>query len=358
MTTDDPEAKPTSALQQRRFMHLRWDLDKTHLRTEFDTLKDLIATFRQKAEDKVAIAGATALLRALLDPRERTHRRVTFISGSPRQMRKVLAKKLELDGVEPDLFILKPNLENLLRGRFRALRGQVGYKLKALLISHMAAEHVDEYLFGDDAEQDAFIYSLYADILAGRVDAVSLAAILNTCKVYRGDIDEIMAYHRRLFASGEVVRRIFIHLERRSPLDRFAPYGGRVCAIYNYFQCAIVLFEMGALEPRGLLSVIESLEAQGYTPQRLANSLQDLMRRGVLHYNTVKSLAVELSTAESTMGRPASRFLHAFEDTVAQLEDLQRPGPRWEAEINYLGLYHEARFRRQQHRFLGIRLLD
>ncbi len=355
-----PDAPPGApqALEQRRFMHLRWDLDKTYLRTEFDTLKDLIATFRQKAEDKVAVAGASALLRALLDPRERSHRRVTFISGSPSQMRKVLTRKLELDGVEPDMFILKPNLENLLRGRFRAIRGQVGYKLKALLLSHMAAEHVDEYLFGDDAEQDAFIYSVYADILAGRVDAVSLAAILTTCKVYRHDVDEIMSYHRQLFASGEVVRRIFIHLERRSPLDRFAPYGARVVAIYNYFQGAIVLFEIGVLEPRGLLAVIESMESQGYTPERLANSLQDLMRRGVLHYSAVQKLSQELAAAETTMGRPASRFLHSFEDAVGALENIQRPGPRWETEINYLGLYHEARFRRQQHRFLGIRLLD
>ncbi|WP_434414907.1 phosphatase domain-containing protein [Nannocystis pusilla] len=363
MTTDptDP-SEPTSpegqALQPRRFMHLRWDLDKTYLRTEFDTVKDLIRTFRQKAEDKVAVAGASALLRALLDPRERSHRRVTFISGSPRQMRKVLTAKLALDGVEPDMFILKPNLENLLRGRFRAIRGQVGYKLKALLLSHMAAEHVDEYLFGDDAEQDAFIYSVYADILAGRIDAVSLAAILSTCKVYRGDVDEIMAYHRQLFGSGEVVRRIFIHLERRSPLDRFAGYGARVVAIYNYFQGAAVLFEAGALEPRGLLAVTEAMESDGYTPERLANSLQDLMRRGVLHFGTIERMSRELAAAESTMGRPVPRFLHAFEDAIGSLENLQRPGPRWESEINYLGIYHEARFRRQQHRFLGIRLLD
>jgi hypothetical protein len=273
-------------------------------------------------------------------------------------MRKVLTAKLALDGVEPDMFILKPNLENLLRGRFRAIRGQVGYKLKALLLSHMAAEHVDEYLFGDDAEQDAFIYSVYADILAGRVDAVALAAILSTCKVYRGDVDEIMAYHRQLFGSGEVVRRIFIHLERRSPLDRFAGYGARVVAIYNYFQGAAVLFEAGALEPRGLIAVTEAMESHGYTPERLANSLQDLMRRGVLHFGTIEKLSRELAAAESTMGRPVPRFLHAFEDAIGALENLNRPGPRWEAEINYLGIYHEARFRRQQHRFLGIRLLD
>ena len=31
---------------------------------------------------------------------------------------------------------------------------------------------------------------------------------------------------------------------------------------------------------------------------------------------------------------------------------------QFKTEINYLGLYHESRFRRQQHRLLGIRLLD
>ena len=44
-----------------------------------------------------------------------------------------LEEKLSLDGIMWDRFELKPNLENLLRGRFRAVRDQVGYKLPALL---------------------------------------------------------------------------------------------------------------------------------------------------------------------------------------------------------------------------------
>jgi hypothetical protein len=50
-------------------------------------------------------------------------------------MRAVLTEKLKLDGVEFDELVLKDNLRNLVRGRFKALRGQVGYKLPVLLES-------------------------------------------------------------------------------------------------------------------------------------------------------------------------------------------------------------------------------
>ncbi len=357
-TTSDLATAPDATAARRKLVHLRWDLDKTYLQTNFDSVKDLVKTFWQKPEDKATVAGAQALLQSLMDPADRASRRVTFISGSPRQMRKVLMRKLCLDGVEPDMFILKPNLENLLRGRFRALRGQVGYKLKALLLSHMAAETVDEYLFGDDAEQDAFIYSLYADILAGQIDAVRMAAILSTCKVYRHDVDEIMAYHKQLAGSGEVVRRIFIHLDRRSPLDRFSAYGARVVAIYNYFQCAVLLLDAGLLPARGLVRVLAAMEGAGYTPERVANSVQDLMRRGFVQPPAIAKISAALDEAERVAERPARHFVQKFEDVVAGLEDIQRSSPPWERDINYLGLYHEARFRRQQHRWLGIRLLD
>ena len=65
--------------------------------------------------------------------------RLCIVSGSPRQMRSVLEEKLKLDGVEWDEFVLKDNVSNLMRGRFRALRGQVGYKLPAILESRALA---------------------------------------------------------------------------------------------------------------------------------------------------------------------------------------------------------------------------
>jgi hypothetical protein len=339
-------------------LHLRWDLDKTYLRTEFDSMKDLIKTYRQKAEDKVAVSGARALLQALLDPHERRTRRVTFVSGSPTQMRAVLTRKLRLDGIEPDVFILKPNLGNIMSGRFRSIRGQVGYKLAALMRTYVEAVHLDELLFGDDAEQDAFIYSLYADILAGRVDAVQLASILAACKLYRQEVDEVMALHGRLFNTGDAVRRIFIHLEARSPIDRFAPYGARAVPIYNYLQAALVLHQGEVLRARDIVTVLEAMSQAGYTPERLSNSVQDLVRRGVVQVADVERLAAELGAVETTRGRTVSTFIRRLRTTVADLEHVRRASPEWIEEINYLGLYHSARFRRTRHRFFGIPLLD
>src|SRR4249920_3713766 len=126
----------------------RWDLDKTYLQTDFDTFSQLVRTALQKASEKEAVPGAAALIREL---RAQGDTRLCIISGSPKQMRTVLEEKLKLDGVEWDELVLKDNIRNLLRGRFRALRGQLGYKLPVLLASRAkAATDTEEVLFGDD----------------------------------------------------------------------------------------------------------------------------------------------------------------------------------------------------------------
>src|SRR5205823_3455177 len=114
----------------------RWDLDKTYLRTEFDSLRDLWKSALETASDKKAYPGATALLRALAAG---DGHRICIISGSPTQMKTVLAAKLALDGITYDEFVLKDNLRNILRGRFRALRAQIPYKLPKLLESRAGA---------------------------------------------------------------------------------------------------------------------------------------------------------------------------------------------------------------------------
>ena len=178
-------AQPTPALVPAPRHVYRWDLDKTYLKTEFDTFKQLLRSALEGAEAKQAVPGASALLREV---RAGGGARICFISGSPRQMRRVLTKKLKLDGVEFDEFILKPNLRNMLTGRFRAMREQVGYKLPALLAGRagLPAE-TRETCFGDDAEADGFIYSLYGDIIAGRVKRRLLEEILERAGTYEDD---------------------------------------------------------------------------------------------------------------------------------------------------------------------------
>ena len=168
-----PLQEPASAALRRVY---RWDLDKTYLQTDFDRLRDLLRSAIERAEAKQSVPGAAALLREL---RRGEGCRVCFISGSPRQMRRVLTEKLRLDGVQFDEFILKPNLSNLFRGRFRALREQVGYKLAELLEGRLRLPPVTrEVLLGDDTEMDAYAYTLYRDAVRGALSADRLATTL------------------------------------------------------------------------------------------------------------------------------------------------------------------------------------
>ncbi len=269
----------------------RWDLDKTYLQTEFDTVSDLVRTFLQSPEEKSNVPGADALLRELLRPAVQGRRIVTFISGSPQQMRAVLEKKLRLDGIEPASFVLKPNLENLLRLRFRALRGQVGYKLQALLEVRQHTPTVAETLFGDDAEQDALIYCLYDDIINGAVGRAYVGQVLQAAGVYPDTAERILRLIR-LNGVQTLPSRVFINLDRRTPTSAFNPYGARVVPIHNYFQAALVLFGDGVLDASAVLRVgLAMSQRSGYTAAMLANSFQDLVRRRRLGANIAVQLA-------------------------------------------------------------------
>src|SRR5690606_18196698 len=125
MATEPPRAP----LDRGRLVY-RCDLDKTYLRTEFDTVRDLVRTAFESAAQKRTVPGAAALLREI---RATEPRGIYIVSGSPEQLRRVLEAKLRLDGIRWDSLTLKPQLGALLRGRFRFLKDQVGYKLGSLL---------------------------------------------------------------------------------------------------------------------------------------------------------------------------------------------------------------------------------
>ena len=79
----------------------RWDLDKTYLRTEFDSLRDLVRTAFERPDQKRTNPGAATLLREMV----RSNVSVHILSGSPEQMRRRLEDKLRLDGVNPVLVV-------------------------------------------------------------------------------------------------------------------------------------------------------------------------------------------------------------------------------------------------------------
>jgi hypothetical protein len=328
----------------------RWDLDKTYLRTEFDTLGDLVKSALETAQDKQAYPGAPALLRSL---RQSSEHRICLISGSPSQMRKVLAAKLALDGVEYDEFVLKNNLRNLSRLRLRALRAQVPYKLPALLESRLGLlGNPPETLFGDDAEADAIIYCLYADILGGVVSTGELQRVMEAARAYDDQAERTLALAERV-RRGEAVRRILIHLDRRSPTAGFAHYGRRLVPIYNYFQAALVLYGDKVLTAQQVLFVArEMLDSPEHEIPTLANSLQDLLRRGRLARTIALDLSAEIDqaaagAADRDSRREAEGIAAAFRDRVRQLGAAPPlDNPEVEPRLDYVALV-DAEF---QHR--------
>jgi hypothetical protein len=273
----------------------RWDLDKTYLRTEFDTFRDIVKTALERPDEKRTNPGASTLLREMV----RAGISVHILSGSPEQMRRRLEDKLRLDGIQWDSFTLKPNLQNLLRLRIRAVKDQLGFKLPALLQARVKATPVSlgdsgvrhETLFGDDAEADAFVYSLYADALAGRVDEDLLVAVCEKGRVYPDVLESIVDSARQV-ERADAVERILIHLERQTPPDHFRVYGQRAVPFYNYFQAALIVNEDARLPAEAVLRVgVELVVHHRFDGDALARSYLDLARRGHLQGTGAKGLA-------------------------------------------------------------------
>jgi hypothetical protein len=264
----------------------RWDLDKTYLRTDFDTFRDLVRTALERPDEKRTNPGASTLLREMV----RAGISVHILSGSPEQMRRRLEDKLRLDGIQWDSFTLKPNLQNLLRLRLRAVKDQLGFKLSALLQARLKATPVSpgesgvrhETLFGDDAEADAFVYSIYADVLAGHVDEDILVDVCDRGRVYPDVTDTILECARQL-EHVDAVERILIHLERQTAPDHFRVYGLRAVPFYNYLQAALIVHEDGRLGAEAVLRVcVELVVHHRFDGDALARSYLDLARRGHL----------------------------------------------------------------------------
>src|SRR4030095_9627398 len=104
-----------------------------------------------------------------------------------------------LDGIEIDGIVFKDQLQHLVRGRFRFLREQIGFKLAELLKARLAGPAgAVEYLFGDDWESDSLCYSLYADVVSGRLDHQALGDILVRLRIDPARLVEIRTAARTI----------------------------------------------------------------------------------------------------------------------------------------------------------------
>jgi hypothetical protein len=332
----------------------RWDLDKTYLRTEFDSLGALVRTAVQRPDHKRAVPGAAELMRGLGDAGAEIH----ILSGSPEQLRSRIVQKLRLDGVAFASLTLKPNLQNLLRLRFRALRGQLGYKLPALLRRRCELRRqrdadgalVGEILLGDDAEADALVYSLYADVCADRVSRTELAAILHAAGAYRDEVADALRF-ASFVQRGPVVERILIHLDRQSSPASFEAYGARVVPFYNYLQAAFVLLEAGRLSAEATLGVARELVVRHhFDGVSLGRGYQQLLRRGDARGAAAGPLRAALEAIPSRRALSGAAELaamvRAVEAASLDLPAAARPVEPWLDYLQLAGRLGRARPRR------------
>jgi hypothetical protein len=137
----------------------------------------------------------------------------------------------------------------------------------------------------------------------------------------------------------DTARRIFIHLEEKSPPGRFWVFGSRVVPIVNYFQAALMLYQDETIEPLGVARIAAGLrDRYEYTAADLANSIEDLVRRRHLPASTLDRLL------DSSVNGPGSGFLNNILRRGRQLAPLD-PGdqPARKSDIDYLEILRSDR---------------
>ncbi len=258
-----------------------WDLDKTYLVTHFESLRQLLKVPFEGGEDKVAVPGVVPLIKGLRRTCRRRGRpaRMYFVSASPPQISGAIKEKLALDGIEYDGIAFKDQMRHLIAARFAAVREQIGYKLEQLL--HHAREFEPGsrlILFGDDWESDPFVYSLLADVVAGRIASERVMRLLE-----KAGVDEHYSRRIETLLAGPFVDlavwHIFILRQKLRAPAEFEPFGPRLTWVDNYFEAALKLYAMGCLDVAGVLDVATELRR---SPAELAESLAAFERRGAI----------------------------------------------------------------------------
>ena len=200
----------------------RWDLDKTYLRTEFDSLA---RPREERDRDRRRQAGVSRARPRCSARCARTAIAICIVSGSPDAdapgaRREARARRRRVRRVRPQ----EQPQEHPARPVPRAARADPVQAAGDAALADRRAAAERETLFGDDAEADAIIYCLYADLVAGNV---SLARPRARARSRRAPTTTTPSAASTLAARGartaDAVRRMFIHLDRRSPAAGLPP---------------------------------------------------------------------------------------------------------------------------------------
>ncbi len=262
-----------------------WDIDKTYLATRFESIRGLIKTAFEKAHEKNIIAGTAVLLQELHRGSTSQNQKnpIFFISASPPQMRKVIEQKMRLDQIEFDGIIFKDNLKNIYKGKFKKIKEQIGYKLIELLTLRSSfPPSCQEFLFGDDFENDAIIYSLYSDICDQRLQNPEIQKILMALGVAIEDIKIIFSLKRKI-KKYDPVQKIYIHLEKKTNPAYFDKFWPKFIPTYNSFQAALRLYQENHISQKAVIRIAQDLiRSFKFTPKKITHWLYDAYERDIV----------------------------------------------------------------------------
>jgi hypothetical protein len=269
------------------------DIDRTYLATRLSSYKGMMRVPFEAAVDKIAIDGMRTLLREIRrGPCDRSrHTPLYFVSASPAQLRPVIERKMLFDGLEFDGTTFKDWLGVVRSGRLGRFREQVGFKLTALLIGRRELPAgAEEILIGDDHESDALTFTLYADLLAGRLVGERLFRALRRQRVLQRDAEAIVALREEIGQCAGV-RRAYVRLERYREADFFFAFAPRLAACRGALQMALSLWAGGEISLDGVLRVARELAERRYGPSELGRQLEDASRRGLVERKQAREAA-------------------------------------------------------------------
>ncbi|OGQ17638.1 MAG: hypothetical protein A3B70_02500 [Deltaproteobacteria bacterium RIFCSPHIGHO2_02_FULL_40_11] len=275
-----------------------WDVDKTYLNTEFESIWGLLKIFFEASIDKKSIPGTTELLLELrrgVETEIGIHP-IYFISASPVWLKKILEGKFLVDGVQHDGITLKDYVRFWKFYRVLPLKNNFAYKLLSLLVHRqLMPKGATETLFGDDFEYDAHVYSLYADMIEGKMDLNHLEETLKTQGVKNILRKAILKEARKFltendFSKQPIVNHIFIYMIRHTDLHVFKQFP-RVIPTRNYIQTAAILYEKKRISKKGFQRVANAFELRYPKNQwSLNSSLLELEDRGLISQATSSDL--------------------------------------------------------------------
>ncbi len=277
-----------------------WDIDKTYLSTHFSSLQGLSRIPLEFAVDKQAIAGMPECLRGIRRGPGPGYGCVPlyFVAASPPQLRGVLEHKMILAGVEFDGITFKDWWQIMKKGRPKRILDQVGFKVCSLLEGRQRRPRATEYLFGDDAESDAAAFSLYARLIHEEMSYGEARDRIADAGMREDNQGCALALLDRLPEKRGKVKRIFIHLEKRTPPEQFERFGPLVAPVRGGFQLALALFALGLVDEDTVRQCREAISPEVGTPDpELDARITDAVDRRLISRKKLRLLDSVLPTS-------------------------------------------------------------